>query len=209
MRSPDIAVKSAVFCLIAVILALTPVLASAGEMIHLRILGVGPCVFLNSLVLGTINLDHVFDPPVDMVWIFTDCDAVLDDPLRPVMVLDLAGHSGPWDYEMAFLNPYGEVMPAVGIKYILQPGGDPLDYSEEALLICPTQQDSIPHIAIRYWRDLSGEIGEYVGSVRDVDLDIPGCETLPPEDIYYYIWEHGATPVERSSWARVKALYAP
>ncbi len=78
-----------------------------------------------------------------------------------------------------------------------------------AIFVCPTEQGSCATVFSMFWRDASGEIGDHAGPVIDVDCPVPGCEELSPEEAYWYIWEHGVTPVERLSWARIKALYIP
>ncbi len=76
---------------------------------------------------GWKHFEFPLPPPVkakvDVVYIFSSAsDATLGSPELPTWVL---GPSGPWNISLTSIDPYGNPMPYMGIRYSLAPGGVP------------------------------------------------------------------------------------
>jgi PEP-CTERM motif len=124
---------------------------------------------------------------VTEMWIFNDVAAhIINDPVRPSMVL---GDSGPWTISLTNTDPFGNVMPYAGVKFILDLGGTPFDTANVNGVFVHTDGPGDNNgILTDIWRETSGD---YFSDSGQIQVEWEGV--VPPEitdtrERLEYIW---------------------
>lgn len=125
--------------------------------------------------------------PIDEAWFFClEADQISTDPDRPPIVL---GDSGPWTVTEVNQDPSGNIMPFIGLKFTLDPGGNPA--TSGALFTHPTivMPPGTNFTIVEFWHEVGGDYSTNTGYPVDVYVTIPP-EMTDPYVIAQHIWDH-------------------
>ncbi len=127
------------------------------------------------------------DNRITEFWVFFNvADHTGEDPNRPPMVL---GDNGPWHWELIEVNPFGELMPHVGMRFYVDADGVGAG-PEGAIFLHPTVDvETDEPLITEYWLDNNGWHQIEMAPVM-YDVDVPDdVVDQGPTAVYKFVWD--------------------